>query len=79
MESLVELSEVETKMIFVASCIESTARKLGISYQEMYTRMERYDMIDNYILPCYEVLHSESREQVTNNMIEYLNNREKAV
>lgn len=79
MELLVELSEAEIKMIFVASCIESTARKLGISYLEMYTRMERYDMIDNYIRPCYEVLHSESREQVTNNIIEYLNSREKAV
>lgn len=70
MENLIELSHTEVTLAFVASCIESTARRLGKSYQEVFTRMKR--MIENYILPCYDVLHIESREHVTDNMIECL-------
>lgn len=72
MENLTELSHTEVTLVFVASCIESTARRLGKSYQEIYARMKRVGMIENYILPYYDVLHTESREYVTDNMIECL-------
>ncbi|MBP6139783.1 MAG: DUF3791 domain-containing protein [Bacteroides graminisolvens] len=72
MEQLIELSQTEIKLAFVASCIEGTARALGKSYQEVFERMKRAEMISNYIWPNYEMLHTESRENVTNNMIEYL-------
>lgn len=73
MEQLIELSQTEIKLAFVASCIEGTARALGKSYQEIFERMKRVGMIRNYIWPNYEMLHIESRENVTNNMIECLN------
>ena len=72
MEQLIELSQTEIKLAFVASCIEGTARALGKSYQEVFERMKRVEMISNDIWPNYEMLHTESRENVTNNMIEYL-------
>ena len=72
MEQLIELSQTEIKLAFVASCIEGTARALGKSYQEVFELMKRAEMISNYIWPNYEMLHTESRENVTNNMIEYL-------
>ena len=72
MEQLIELSPTEIKLAFVASCIEGTARRLDKSYQEIYARMKHVGMIANYILPNYEVLHTESREHVTDNMIECL-------
>ena len=72
MVQLIELSHSEIKLAFVASCIEGTARALGKSYQEVFERMKRAEMISNYIWPNYEMLHTESRENVTNNMIEYL-------
>ena len=72
MEQLIELSQTEIKLAFVASCIEGTAFVLGKSYQEVFERMKRAEMISNYIWPNYEMLHTESRENVTNNMIEYL-------
>lgn len=79
MEQLVELSDTEVRMGFAASCVEGVARRLGISYREAYDRMERFDMISGYILPCYEALHSESREQVKDHVIEYLRVREEAL
>ena len=54
-------------MSFVASCIEDVADKLGLDYAEVYERM-----IDDYIIPHYDVLHTESRANVTAGMIETL-------
>lgn len=48
-------------MAFVATCIEATARYLNTDYRNVYQRMERVGIIDNYIIPNYEPLHSESR------------------
>ena len=43
---------------------------------EIYERMKKVRMIDDFIIPCYDALHTQSRERVTDDMIEYLNNKE---
>ena len=63
-------------MAFVATCIETTARQLNTSYNEVFQRMERIGLIDNYILPNYEPLHSESRDVLVQRLIECLINWE---
>ncbi|MBO5233162.1 MAG: DUF3791 domain-containing protein [Prevotella sp.] len=78
MERVVELSSDEIKMAFVASCIEGAARKMGVSYREAYERMNNVGMIDDYLLGCYDALHTESREYVTEDVIECLLNKEAA-
>ncbi len=75
MEKLIELSKEEVLLGFVASCIEYTARRLGRPYQEIFARMQRTDMINNYLIPCYDKLHTESREHITDNVIAYLKER----
>lgn len=72
MENSIELSHTEVTLAFAASCIEGTARRLGKSYKEIFARMKRVGMIENYILPNYDVLHTESREHVIDNMVECL-------
>lgn len=78
MERVIELSSDEIKMAFVASCIEGAARKMGVSYREAYERMNNVGMIDDYLLGCYDALHTESREYVTEDVIECLLNKEAA-
>lgn len=63
-------------MAFVSTCIEATARTLGVSYKEVYDRMNKVNMIDDYIYPCYETLHTESRENIVNDLITCLKNWE---
>jgi len=63
-------------MAFVATCIEVTARTLGVSYKDVYDRMNRVNMIDGYIYPRYETLHTESRENIAEGMVECLKNWE---
>lgn len=76
MEELRKISKEQIVMAFVATCIETTARFLNVDYKEVFQRMERVGMIDNYIIPNYEPLHSESREVLAERLIECLNNWE---
>lgn len=76
MEQLREIPKIQIIMAFVATCIEATARLLNTDYKEVYQRMERVGMIDKYILPNYEPLHSESREVIAERMVECLKNWE---
>lgn len=73
METWNQLSDEEIKMGFIASCIESAAERMGCGYDEMLNRMENVGLIDNYIYPHYEALHSEDRNNLTDNIIETLN------
>ena len=72
MENKIQLSKEEIIMGFVASCIEDMADNLGVDYYEVYRRMESVKMIDEYIIPNYEVLHSESRKNLTDGLIDTL-------
>lgn len=63
-------------MAFVSTCIETTARQLNISYKEVYQRMKRVNLIERFILPHYETLHSESRENLAEVLVECMNNWE---
>ena len=77
MEDRIQLPLDEIKLAFVASCVEGTARKLGLSYIEVYERMKRVDLIDKYIMPHYDVLHTESSEYLIEDVMECLANWEK--
>ena len=62
MKNVVEIPKTQVIMTFVATCVETTARLLNTSYKEVYQRMKRVGLIERFILPHYETLHSESRE-----------------
>ena len=59
----------ENQMIFASSCVESAARRLNVSTTEMYLRMKHVGLIDGFILKCYDGLHTQSREHVTEDIL----------
>lgn len=65
-------SEQELKTIFTSSCVESAARSVGCNVSDMYARMKKVNLIEGYIWKFYEQLHSESREHVTEDVLETL-------
>ena len=67
-----DLSKDQVVMGFVASCVEDVAERLGVEPGEMYRRMDAGGMIDQYLIPFYETLHTESRENLTDSLIESL-------
>ena len=78
MEQIINIPRQQIEMAFVATCIEATARTLGVEYTEVYQRMKRLGIIENYIYPNYETLHSESRENLAKDMVECMNRWETA-
>ena len=65
-------TEQERICIFVCSCIESVSEILGCKASDVYRRMEKVGLIHDYIIACYDTLHTESRENVTKDIIETL-------
>ena len=76
MKNVIEISRTQVIMTFVATCVETTARFLNTSYKEVYQRMKRVGLIDQFILPHYETLHSESRDNLAEVLVECMNNWE---
>lgn len=58
--------------MFAASCVEWVAEELGCDYLEVFERMDKVGLIENYIIKCYNVLHLESRQSVTQDIVETL-------
>lgn len=72
MKDIIEIPKTQIVMAFVATCIEATARHLDTSYKEVYQQMKKVGMIEHYIIPHYEALHTESRENIAKGMVECL-------
>lgn len=78
LEKQIRLPLDELKLAFAASCVEGLARRLALPYTEVYERMSRTGVIANYILPFYDTLHTESREYLLDDILEYMKNKERS-
>lgn len=66
----------ELRNIFAASCVESVAIALGSTTADIYRRMKAVNLFADLIYPCYETLHTQSRNIVTEDILEALHRRE---
>lgn len=78
-QPLINLSQDEIIMGFVALCIENCAEKEGVSPRTMYQRMNKVGLIKNYLIDCYDTLHTESTQSVTNLVLNTLKGKESKV
>jgi hypothetical protein len=67
----------ERMVTFVSSCIESAAIATGMKPSDMFRRMKKVGLIHDYLIACYDTLHTESRENVTADVVETLEYWEK--
>lgn len=51
---------------------------MHISGRDMYSRLHKQGLIHNYLLPCYEELHTQSKEWLVDTTVEALKNWEAA-
>ena len=72
MDEYMTLPQEAIEMGFVASCVEHVARKLQVPYITVYEALKRTNAITDYIIPFYSTLHTQSREYVNDDIIEYL-------
>ena len=63
-------------MEFVIFAIESAAQKLGIPAPTLYNRLEKLNLIRQYLISGYDMLHTQSREYIADTLVEVLENWE---
>lgn len=68
----IHIDDEQLVMMFASSCIEWAAEELDCDYQEVFERMDKVGLIDDYIIECYDVLHLESRQNITKDIIQTL-------
>ena len=61
---------------FVIFCIENVAAKLGVGAELVYQAFtQKSDILYSYIVPEYEVLHTQSREYIVDDLLDVMKER----
>ena len=67
---LQSVSYMDFKILnFTIFCVNNVAAYLNKSAKDVYHAMQNAGMIDGYIVPCYDVLHSFSKEYIVNDLV----------
>lgn len=64
---------------FVIFCIENVAIRLRKDAKNVFDALQASGMISGYIVPEYEVLHTQGKEYIINDIIEVMEERGIAV
>lgn len=61
---------------FAVFCIENVAVKLGVNAERVYQVFtEKGDILHGYIVPEYEVLHTQSKEYIVDDLLDMMKER----
>ena len=62
---------------FAIFCIENIALKLNVDAQKVYNALTKQtNILEEYIIPEYEVLHTQSKEYIVEDIIEIMKERD---
>ncbi|MDE7197809.1 MAG: DUF3791 domain-containing protein [Lachnospiraceae bacterium] len=71
-EKIKDAKELE----FVIFCIENIAEKLKKRADQIYVALaEKSNILNDYIVPEYEMLHTQSKEYIVNDIVEVMKER----
>ena len=58
---------------FAIFCIESVGEHIDMNGAEVYALLtQKSTILDDYIVPCYDVLHTQGKEYIVNDIVEYM-------
>ena len=61
---------------FAIFCIENIASKLKVDAQKVYVALaEQTDILNEYIIPEYEVLRTQSKDYIVDDIIDVMNEK----
>ena len=61
---------------FAVFCIESVAAHLNINGKDVYTMLASdSDILDNYIVAHYDVLHTQGKEYIVRDIVEFMTDK----
>lgn len=61
---------------FAVFCIENVAAKLNVDAQKVYSALtEQTNILRDYIIPEYEVLHTQGKDYIVDDIIDVMKER----
>ena len=57
---------------FTIFCVGSLADHLKMNARDVYHKLQDSGIIADYIVPCYDVLHSFSKEYIVEDLVSYM-------
>ena len=57
---------------FTIFCIGSIADHLNMDARDVYHKLQSANIISDYIVPCYDVLHTFSKEYIIEDLVSYM-------
>ena len=61
---------------FAVFCIENIALALGVSPEKGYIALsENSDILNGYIVPCYDALHTQGKEYIVEDILALMEKR----
>lgn len=57
---------------FAVFCIENTADRLKLSGKDVVDELEKTNGIKNFLYPSYEMLHTQGKEYIVDEVLEYI-------
>lgn len=57
---------------FTIFCIGSLADHLNMDARDVYHKLQSANIISDYIVPCYDVLHTFSKEYIIEDLVSYM-------
>ena len=68
----------EKELEFVIFCVENIAIRLSAAPESVYDALTiKSDILYSYIIPCYDVLHTQSKDYIVEDILEFM--KEKGV
>ena len=65
----------EYQLDFVTYCVVNLADRLNMSASKVYKMLRSTDILNGYMIPCYDVLHTFSKEYIIDDLINLLKKR----
>ena len=65
----------EYQLDFITYCVGNLSERLNMSASKVYKMLPSSGILDGYILPCYDVLHTFSKDYIMNDLIDILKKR----
>lgn len=68
----------ERELNFTIYCVGIMAERLGKTEREIYDLFSSVNLIDDYIVPCFDVLHTFSKDYIIDDLLAVIKKKEVA-
>lgn len=66
----------EREVEFAIFCVENIAVSLGVPAEKVYDALTvKSDILYSYIVPCYDALHTQGKEYIVEDILEFMKER----